>query len=49
MNKEIKLILIGNVNRGVCPCISTLVKGGTQQIEVLVNGSKGDSTNGQHN
>lgn len=38
---------------GICPCISTLGSGkscgGTQQIKVLVNGSKNYSTNGQHN
>lgn len=33
---------------GICPCISTLINGGTQQIKVLVNGSKSNSTNGQH-
>ena len=38
---------------GVCPCISTLGSGkscgGTQQIKVLVNGSKSNSTDGQYN
>lgn len=32
---------------GICPCISTLVKGGTQQIKVLVNGDKNNSTDGR--
>lgn len=31
---------------GVCPCISTLKDGGTQQIKVLVNGSKSNSADG---
>lgn len=31
---------------GICPCLSTLKDGGTQQIKVLVNGSDSDSTNG---
>ena len=26
--------------KGLCPCISTLINGGTQQIKVLVNGNK---------
>lgn len=34
---------------GICPCISTLKDGGTQQIKVLVNGSKSNSADGQHN
>lgn len=34
--------------KGLCPCISTLINGGTQQIKVLVNGSKSNSTDGQH-
>ena len=33
---------------GVCPCISTLIKGGTQQIKVIVNESKSNSTDGQY-
>jgi hypothetical protein len=33
----------------ICPNISTLKDGGTQQIKVLVNGSKGNCTDGQHN
>lgn len=32
--------------RGICPCISTLIKGGTQQIKVLVNGSNSNRTDG---
>lgn len=32
--------------KGICPCISTLKDGGTQQIKVLVNGSKSNSTDG---
>ena len=32
---------------GLCPCISTLIKGGTQQIKVMVNGSKSDRSDGQ--
>jgi len=31
---------------GVCPCISTLIDGGTQQIKVLVDGNKDNRTNG---
>jgi hypothetical protein len=31
---------------GICPCISTLKDGGTQQIKVLVNGSDSDCTDG---
>ena len=34
--------------KGLCPCISTLINGGTQQIKVLVNESKSNSTDGQH-
>ena len=34
---------------GICPCISTLKDGGTQQIKVLVNGSTSNSADGQHN
>lgn len=33
---------------GICPCISTLIKGGTQQIKVMVNGSHSNRTNGQY-
>ena len=33
---------------GICPCISTLIKGGTQQIKVMVNGSHSNRANGQH-
>ena len=32
----------------MCPCISTLKDGGTQQIKVLVNGCNSNSTDGQH-